>query len=105
MGNDIFPHQDIFEDPLALNLVPHVPGGGAALKVMGVYNLTLFDIGAGNFCRLVPDKIVEPRNAYPGLPLMFIFVIVAYFVKVISVIKDTDADQIRKFVIHIARIL
>jgi hypothetical protein len=88
MGNDVFPHEDVFKDPFALDLFAHFPGGRTALEIVGVDDLALPDIQGGKLGNFVPDKIVEPRNAYPGLFIMFVLVIVAYLVKIVTIVKN-----------------
>jgi hypothetical protein len=36
---------------------------------------------------------MKAGDAYPGLPVMFILVIVTYLVKVIAVIKNADSED------------
>jgi hypothetical protein len=72
---------------------------------MGVHNLALFKIGPADYGRLVTDEIVESGNAYPRLFWMFIFVIITHFIKVISIVKNADSNQISQCIAHITIII
>jgi hypothetical protein len=101
MGNDVFPHEYILKDPFALYLFSQFLGGGTALEVVGVDDLTMPDIRYFQYGgRFTADKVMQPRYAYPGLPVVFVLVIIADLVKIITVIKNADPDQTGYLVTH-----
>jgi hypothetical protein len=46
------------------------------------------------------DKIMEPRNADPGFPAVFILVIIADLVKIITIVKYADSYQLVDLIVH-----
>jgi hypothetical protein len=66
MADDIFPHKDIVKYPLALYLLPQIPGVGPALKIMGVNDLAeVLVIYPGKLRNFASDKFMQAGYAYP----------------------------------------
>jgi hypothetical protein len=88
MGDNIFTHQNVFKYAFTLDFLSQFFGGRPALKIMGVDDLALTYIRAGHNGDLASDKFMEAGNAYTGFFFVFIFIIVADLIKIITIVKN-----------------